>query len=254
MSLTAGVLSLTSVTATTAVIASTAASGGTGPYTQQLYVSTTTGFSPGAGNLIAGATALNNTVTGLIPGTIYFFKMVYTDTGASNATVTATQLMVTTGFQTLNPNQFSQSEYLGTLDLRYNYNTVAAQIDVSQATALSAGAAVKVVDSVGGAPKLIGCTADTDVVFGFINFDIKTISYIAGSLCEISQAGNVIYLFSTGAISRGAQVTLDLTTMGGVAQATGSSNNEIVGWAFDKATAAGQLIRIKLSVPSFLVD
>ena len=254
MSLTAGVLSQVSVSSTSDSLSSTAASGGTGPYTQQWYRSTTTGFSPGAGNLIAGATALTLNDTGLIPNTAYFYKVVYTDTGNSNITVTSSQLAVSTTAPVLNPNQFLQTTYLGTIDLRFDYDTVSAQIDTSQATALYAGAAVKIVDSLDGAPKVVGCTADTDEVFGFINFDIKTVQYVAGSLCELSQSGNVIYLYSTGAIARGTQVTLDVTTMGGVAQATGSSNGNIVGFAYDKAAAAGALIRVKLNTPSFRFD
>lgn len=254
MSLTAGVLSLTSSTDTKATVASTAASGGTGPYTEQLYMSTTTGFSPGVGNIIAGATALSNIVSGLIPNTTYFFKMVYTDTGNSNVTVTSAQLTVVTGAQVLNPNQFAISPYCGELDMQFNPDTISCQIDITQATALYAGAAVKVVDSAGGVPKVIGCAADSDEVFGFINYDAKSIQFIAGSMCEISQDLNVIYLFSTGAISRGAQVILDLTTMGGVAQATGSSGSTIVGWAFDKFPTSGTLARIKVKTPSYSLD
>jgi hypothetical protein len=252
MSITAGTLSIVSVSSTFDSLVTTVATAGTGPYTYQWYRSTTTGFTPGGGNIISGATALTLNDTGLTPLTQYFYKVVYTDTGASNATATSSQLAVTTTATTLNPNAFTQTQNVGTLDLRFDYDTVSAQIDVSQTTPLYAGAAVKLVPytSPNTAPKLVGCTANTDEVWGFINFDIKTVAYGAGSLCEVSQAGNVMYLYSTGAITQGSQVTLDLTTMGGVASATGSNN--IVGWAYDGAAAAGILIRVKLQTPSFL--
>lgn len=257
MALTAGVLSQGTLSSTSVVIISTAASGGTGPYTEQLYMSTTSGFTPGGGNIITGATSLTNTVTGLVPNTQYYFKMVYTDTGNGNATITSAQLAVVTSVSTLGQNQFSQSPFLGTIDLRFDYDTVSGIIDVTQpsSTLLYAGAAVKLVpsSSPNSAPKLIGCTANADNVFGFINFDIKTVSYSAGSVCEVSQGGNVMYLYSTGAITQGLQVTLDVTTQGGVAQAVGSSGSRIVGWAYDGAAAAGTLIRVKLTTPSFLV-
>lgn len=254
MSLTAGVLSQVAVAANSVSVASTAASGGTGPYTEAYYISTTSGFSPGVGNIVSGASGLAATISGLIPNTAYFVKVVYTDTGASNATVTSAQLAISTTAPVLSPNQFSQSPYLGKLDLRFDYDTVSGQIDVSQATALYAGAAVKLVPttSPNSAPKFVGCAANSDEVYGFINFDIKTVQYVAGSVCEVSQAGNVMYLYSTGAIIQGKQVTLDLTTMGGVAQAVGASGNNIVGWAYDGAAAAGALIRVKISCPSFL--
>lgn len=249
MTLTAGALSSSAIKSTGATITSTAASGGTGPYTQQLYRSTTTGFTPNGGNLVAGATGLVTNDSGLTPATTYYYKMVYTDVGASNATITSSQLTVVTGAQTLSQNQFSQSPYLGMIDMRFPYDTVSVQIDSSAGSALIAGQAVKIVDSAGGVPKVIACTAATDEVFGFINFDIKSVNFPAGAMCEISQAGNFIYLYSTAAISRGVQVGIDLSTVGGV-HAVATTEN-IVGWAYDKATNAGQLIRVKVGCPSF---
>lgn len=257
MSLTAGTLSQVSVTYNSVTVQSTAATGGTGPYTEAWYISTTTGFSPGPGNIVSGLSGLGpNTITGLVPNTQYYVKVVYTDTGASNATVTSTQLAITTAATGLNPNQFSQSPIVGMIDLRFDYDTVSAQIDVTQATPLYAGMAVKLVPttSPNSAPKVIGCSADSDQVFGFINFDIKTVQYVAGSLCEISLSGNVMYLYSTGAITQGSQVVLSLITGGGVAQATGSSGKRLVGFAYDGAAAAGVLIRVKLNTPSFALD
>lgn len=251
MSVTAGALSQVSVGSNVASLSSAAATGGTGPYTYQWYRSTTTAFSPAAGSLIAGATALALSDSGLIPNTAYFYKVVATDTGAGNATSTSAQLAVTTLATTLSPNQFAQAPVVGMIDMRFDYDTISVQIDVSQVGALYAGMAVKIVDSADGVPKVVGCAADSDEVFGFINFDIKSVQFVAGSMAEISQAGNVIYLYATGAIARGVQVVLDLSTGGGVQAAAGNTGDNIVGWAFDKATAAGALIRVKLTCPSF---
>jgi hypothetical protein len=253
MTLTAGVISQTSVSQSGAVLAATAATGGTGPYTYQWYRSTTTGFSPGGGNIISGATALSLTDSGLVPNTIYYYKVVVTDTGNSNVTATYTQLAVTTSIPSQSPNAFAQSPQLGMIDLRFDYDTVAVQIDSSQATALYAGSAVKIVDSADGVPKVVGCAANSDEVLGFINYDIKTAAFTAGMPAEISMSGNVMYLYSTGAIARGVQVSLDITSPGGVRSASGNTGDKIVGWAYDKATAAGQLIRIFLKTPSFTV-
>lgn len=251
MALTAGAITLVSKTSTTAALAASAASGGTGPYTQQWYKSTVSGFTPGGGNIIAGATALTLNDTGLTPGTLYYYKIVYTDTGNGNATITATQLGVTSSGPTSSQNQFSQAPFLGMIDLRFDYDTVSVQIDGSQATDLTAGAAVKIVDSAHGVPKVVGCAANSDDVFGFINYDIKTVAFKAGVMAEVSQAGNVIYLYATSAIARGARVQLDLSTMGGVAP-KGTDGSDIVGWAYDQAPAAGTLIRVRLLNPSFI--
>lgn len=253
MTLTAGAITLNSVTPTTANLTVAAATGGTGPYTYQWYRSTTSGFSPGSGNIITGATSLTLADTGLTPGTQYYYVNRVTDTGNSNVTADSTQVGALTSPPQLNPNQFAQAPYLGQIDLRFPYNSVSVQVDVSQVGNLYAGSAVKMVDSADGVPKIVGCAADSDVVLGFINFDIKTPAFVAGSPCEISMAGNVMYLYATGPISRGVQVTLDLTTNGGVRAAAGHTGDEIVGWAYDKAAAGGTLIRVFLKTPSFTV-
>lgn len=254
MSLTAGAVSLVSVASTTADVLSGPATGGTSPYTYQWYKSVVTGFTPGVGSLIPGATALALHDTGLIPGTQYFYKMRSTDVGHSNDIIDSAQLSVPTGQPDLSPNQFAQVSILGMIDLRFDYDTVAVEISPSEAGILYAGSAVKVEDSAGGVPKVLKCAANSDEVFGFINYDVKSKSFVAGDQAEISQAGNVMYLYSTGAISRGVKVALDLTTNGGVSAANVSGGENIVGWAYDKATAAGQLIRVKLLCPSFQFD
>lgn len=253
MAITAGVLSQVSVSSNSDSISATATTGGTAPYGYQYYRSVVSGFTPGAGNLIAGATSLILNDSGLIPNTAYFYKLVATDAVA--ATVTYTQLAVTTTASSMSQNQFAQSETLGTIDLRYNYDTVSAQVASSQSGGIYAGQAVKLVPSTSpnSAPKVVACSANSDVVVGFINFDIKTVQYVAGSVCEMSQAGNVMYLYSTGAITQGSQVTLDVTSPGAVAQKVTSSGATIVGWAYDGAAAAGSLIRVKLTCPSFTV-
>jgi beta-galactosidase len=252
MALTAGTISQTAVSSTTATVVVTAATSGTSPYTYQWYKSTTSGFSPGGGNIISGATALTLSDTGLIPGTTYYYKNVVTDSASPAATSTASQLAVTTSPPVQSQNQFAQSAQLGQIDLPYNYDTVSVKIDVTQTTTLYAGAAVKVVaNTVGGVPSVVGCSANSDEVFGFLNYDIKNVGWVAGNAAEVSQAGNVMFLYATGAITQGAQVQLDITTNGGVAAKVGSSGADYVGWAFDGAAAAGALIRVRLSVPSF---
>lgn len=255
MAITAGTLSQVSVSSNSASLLATAATGATGPVTYQWYQSTTTGFSPSGGNLVAGATTLSYTFTGLNPNVIYYYKVIATDVGHSNDVVTYTQLAVTTTPSQLSQNQFTLQAISGFLDQHYNYNTHAVQVDISQATSLYAGQPVKRLTSQTGAgvPKVVGCAADTDNVFGYINYDIKTVAFQALSMAEISLDGNVMYLYSTGVIQAGAEVTLDLLN-GGVAQATGSSAKTIVGFAYDGAAGTGVLVRIYLKVPSYQLD
>lgn len=254
MAVTAGAITVVSKTATTAVLESAAATAGVGPYTYQWYRSTTSGFTPGVGNAISGATALTLEDSGLIPGTTYYYAVVATDTGDSDATDESAQQSLVTDQEVPNPNQFSQKSILGMLDLRFNPNTVAVQIDASETSALYAGQAVKMVDSAGGVPKVVKCAADSDEVLGFINYNIKNDAFLAGMAAEISMNQNVQFLRATGPIARGSKVVLDLTSVGGVAAATGSTGSKIVGWAYDKAVAAGDLFRVFVETPSFSVD
>lgn len=251
MAFAAGVASVLSVGSNTAQLSATAATGASGTVTYQWYRSITTGFTPGGGNIISGATSLSLNDSGLIPNTPYFWKLQATDS-VGPVTVTYTQVTATTTASSLSPNQFAQTPTLGMIDMRFPYNSVAVLIDVSQATALYAGSAVKMVDSVDGVPKVVGCAANSDEVLGFINFDIKNVSFLAGNAAEISMGGNVMYLYSTVAIARGVLVELDLSSPGSVAASVVSSGNNIVGWAYDKAPTAGTLIRVFLRTPSFL--
>lgn len=253
MAVTAGALSKVSVGSTTAVLSSAAATAGTGPYTYQWYRSKTSGFTPGAGSLIAGATSLSLVDSGLDPTSQYFYKVIATDTGDSNATSTSAQLAIITSGASQNPNQFAQSEMLGQVALPYNTNTMAVTVAASQLTALVAGQGVKLVDNASPIPQVVAISADNDQVFGFINLNVKRNSWSAGDTVEVSSGDNVIWLQATGAIARGAQVTLDSSIVGGVAQATGSSADRIVGYALDEAVVA-QLLRVKLKVPSFALD
>ncbi len=261
MSLVAGAASLVSVGQNIATVTvATPSSAGTAPYTYQWYRSTLSGFSPGGGTLLSGATSRTLNDTGLIPGTQYYYVNRVTDSASPVAHADSTQLAVATQNQVPNQNQFAQTAQVGQVDMPYNYNTIPVQIDATQSGVIYAGQAVKLVASssngaasnggTGQVPKVIACAADTEDVFGFINYVQKNVSFAAGQAAEISQDGNVMYLWATAAIVQGAQVELDLSTVGGVAP-KGSAGNDYVGWAFDGAAAAGALIRVRLVVPSF---
>lgn len=250
MSLTAGVISLVSVGAQTASLAVTAATMGTSPYAYQWYRSTTTGFSPGGGNIITGATSLTLNDTGLIPGVTYFYKNRVTDSASPAATSDAAQLAVTTSLNVLSQNQFVQSPFLGMIDMPYNFNTWPCQIDPSQTGTLYAGQPVKIVANTnGGIFSVVACTANTDACIGFLNYDVKNVGFVAGQIAEMSLKGNVMWLYATGAITQFAQLNLDVTN-GGVSGAD-TSTDEYVGWAVDGAAAAGTLIRMYIETPSF---
>lgn len=248
MSLAAGALTKTLIGQSTANLSSAVATGGTGPYTYQWYRSTTTGFSPGAGNIITGATALTLADSGLIPATTYFYVVIATDTGNSNVTANSSQLTVLTE-PSLSPNQFAQQSYVGSVDMKVGpTNLIAAQVDSSLATAanpiLFPGQAVKIVaNTAGGPPRVVPITSKSDAAIGFCVFNFKDIQYTAGQNLEVAMWGSVVWCYATAAITQFAEVCIDPTYVGGV-QPTGSTAT-FIGWAMDGAAAAGP-IRVML--------
>jgi len=153
----------------------------------------------------------------------------------------------------LNQNLFAQVPVLGMMDLKFNTQTISAEIDSSQVGSLVAGQAVKLVDSAGGVPKVVACTANSDLVFGVIAYDLKDQSFVAGSKVEIAAGfGNVMYLTANGAISRGAKVSLDSSGVGTVVAS--ASGHPTMGWAYDKGVNVGDLIRVYLVLPAYFID
>ena len=94
--LVAPVATIDRYTSTTVTIGAVAASGGVPPYTYQWYRSTSTGFTPGGGNSLAGATALFLHDATASPATLYYYKCVASDSQSSPFTATSTQVSVTT--------------------------------------------------------------------------------------------------------------------------------------------------------------
>ena len=244
MTFAAGALSKTLVNQSTALLASAAATGGTGPYNYQWYRSTTTGFSPGAGSLLSGATALTLSDSGLVPGTTYYYVVVATDTGNGNVTANSAQLTVATE-PGQSQNQFAITQLAGAVDLRVGpTNVISAQVDSSVTTQIYPGQGVKVVASTaGGILKVAPVAANSDAAIGFAVYNMKDIQYIAGQNLEVALWGSVVWCYATGAITQFARACLDVSYVGGV-QATGNTAT-IMGWAFDGCSAAG-LIRVML--------
>lgn len=244
MAFAAGALSKVLIGQTTAQLSSAVATGGTGPYTYQWYRSTVSGFTPGAGNLISGATSLSLADSGLLPATTYYYEVIATDTGNSNVTVDSTQLAVLTQ-ASQGQNQFAQTTILGLIDMRVGpTNVLAAQVDVSASAPLFPGQAVKcVANTSGGIPKVVAVTSKSDQVIGFVKYNIKDVQYVVGQNLEIALLGTVIWLYATAAVTQFTEVCVDPTYIGGV-QPTGNAA-VFVGWALDGSAGAGP-VRVML--------
>jgi hypothetical protein len=247
MTQSAGALTKVLIGSTTANLSSAVATGGTGPYTYQWYRSTVSGFTPGAGNIISGATALTLADSGLLSGTQYWYEVMTTDTGNSNATAGSAQLSVLTQ-PALLPNQFQQQALIGIIDLKLgSTNVIACQVAPSASGAgvpVFPGQGVKIVANTnGGVPQVQAISAKGDPCLGFVRFNQKDLQYGLNQMLEVAMWGSVIWLYATGAITQFAEVCLDSTFIGGV-QATGNTAT-IVGQAIDGAASAG-MIRVLL--------
>lgn len=146
-------------------------------------------------------------------------------------------------------NQFSQSVVKGMPDLRISSTTIACEVEENVSTPLVAGQAVKMVDTAGGVPKVEACAADSDLLFGFISYNIKQASFAAQDAVEIAMDGGVLFLEAGAAIARQGQVMLAIT---GEKVVTATTSKPVAGIALDKAAADGDLIRVY--VKSFGLD
>lgn len=256
MAFAAGALSKVQIGQSAAVLSSAVATGGVGPYTYQWYKSTTTGFTPGAGNIISGATSLSLNDSGNVPGSTVYYVVVATDTGNANVTVNSAQLTVQME-PGQNQNQFAMSTIVGLVDMRVGpTNVIAAQVDVSVAAAaapnnvIQPGQGVKVVaNTAGGVLKVAPITSKSDQCIGFAVYNIKDIQYVAGQNLEVAMWGSVIWCFATGAITQMGEVCLDPTYVGGV-QASGNAAT-LMGLALDGCSAAGPIRVMLLPNASF---
>lgn len=144
-------------------------------------------------------------------------------------------------------NQFNQIPVQGQLDLHFNPQTISCEVDSSELGSLVPGQAVKMVDSDGGVPKVVAAALNSDDIFGFINYNLKDKTYVAGEAVELSFfKGNVMQMTASAAIARNAKVAVVIADKEVV---TASGGMTIVGRALDKATAADQLIRVIIDLP-----
>lgn len=149
-----------------------------------------------------------------------------------------------------NQNQFAQTPLLGQVDLGSGPNNViSARIDpASTATAAQrqAGVPYKIVD-VQGNDIIVDVAAITESALGVIVYNPRKNQYDVGDIVELACRGSVVYMETSAAIARGANVQA-ATATGLVA--TRTSTNHRVGKMLDKPTAANVLARVLIDPAS----
>ncbi len=152
---------------------------------------------------------------------------------------------------TLNINQFAQTVVQGVMALLSPKNVISCEVDTTESGTLVAGQAVKLVDSAGGVPKVIAATVNTDRIYGFVVYQPRKATFAAFDALEIA-TGHDDYMWMTAgaAIARGALV---MPVISGAKVITATSGKPISGYAYDKAAADGDLIRVSIQCPAYFV-
>lgn len=139
------------------------------------------------------------------------------------------------------PNQFQQAPVTGQMDMTVEGNSISVQVSLSQTGTIVAGDKVKLEDSSGGVPKVLKVDANSDNVFGTVIANRKDQSFAAGDAMEVAIDGSLIYQVAGAAVARGAQLEVVASTQKVI---TNAGTNPVYGFAFDKAAADGDLIRV----------
>lgn len=148
-------------------------------------------------------------------------------------------------------NQFKQSNTIGSLDLTTNPNPSVMYCKwnptATSTLTLVPGEGVILKDL--GASDSVGLpivdkrAADANAIEGVAIFDNKLAKKSPGDIISVAKFGAVVFMEASAAILRGASVALVLATPGQVVTTT---TETAFGKALDKASAAGDLIRIEI--------
>jgi hypothetical protein len=152
----------------------------------------------------------------------------------------------------LNQNQFNQTAVIGQVAFQPNVDTETCQINPSTSAAvIVAGCAVKLV-SVTGPQLIVDATtsASDGPVYGVIAYNMRKNSYVGGDQVEVACDGNVVFLKSSAAITRGTRVSVTNPTISTNDPTVATDTTALdytLGVAVGYATAAGQIVRVKIS-------
>jgi hypothetical protein len=152
-----------------------------------------------------------------------------------------------------NANQFNQSAMPGSLDLQSNPNpeimTCRLNPSSSYTTGIPGGVPLKLVDLSGtdtdGVPYVDVADSLTDSTIGVSVLSTKVGLTLPNDTIQVAGTGAIVRLMAKAAINRGLQVITD-ASVGGMVQTIVAKTGKVLGLTLDKATAANQIIRVKI--------
>jgi hypothetical protein len=149
-------------------------------------------------------------------------------------------------------NVFAPTEEIkGRKVLPANTESFSGIIDASVEGSVAPATPMKIVATSAKLPHFAPAGAD-DKIVGFLEWNVIRTNYVAGEPCQVSPDTNVMYMEAAEAISAGANVAMDSLsniTIKTAAEASGDDPADpVIGYALEAATAAGQLIRVKIKI------
>lgn len=143
-------------------------------------------------------------------------------------------------------NVFAPTEEIkGRKVLPANTESFSGMIDASVQGNVVPGTPMKIVATSAKLPHFAPATAE-DKIVGFLEWNVIRSAYVAGTPCQVSPDTNVMYMEASGEINAGANVAMD--SFSNITIKAAGNNDAVIGYALEAATAAGQLIRVKIKI------
>ena len=157
-------------------------------------------------------------------------------------------------FLTQTMNAFTQTPILGLVDLIPSPSVFAAMFNPASTGVLQVGSVVKLITGPSGLPLVDVCSGPTDgPVAGVVPYNERKNIYVPGDIINLLGLSSYVYLKTSAAVARGDKVTTTSATLTAdptVATVSSPTTQYVTGVAIDVASAANQLIRVRI-YPSF---
>lgn len=146
-------------------------------------------------------------------------------------------------------NVFAPTEEIkGRKVLPANTESFSGIIDADVSGTVAPATPMVIVSTSAKLPHFAPATSDSDNIVGFLEWNVIRAGYVAGTLCQVSPDTNVMYMEASGAINAGVNVAMDSYT--NITVKAAGAGSKVIGYALEAATAAGQLIRVKIRFAS----
>lgn len=147
-------------------------------------------------------------------------------------------------------NVFAPTEEIkGRKVLPANTESFSGIIDASVDGTVAPATPIKIVASSSKLPHFAPAASDSDNIVGFLEWNVvRSNGYTKGLPCQISPETNVMYMEASGAINAGVNVAMD--SYSNITIKAAGADSKVIGYALEAASAAGQLIRVKIRFAS----